>query len=84
MNEKWIPLLVAFGVIVLSAHIALESTRISLEREKLNSNTKELRTLADSLIQKRGTSWMAANSIAPDSIYFVSFGGDTVWYAKSK
>lgn len=75
MNDNWIPLLAAFALIALSVYIVLE-------RQKLDTNTTELKMLADSLIQERGTSWMAANSIAPDSIYFVSFGGDTVWYAK--
>lgn len=43
----------------------------------------DLETRVDSLTQEKGTDWMDANG-APDSIYFVSFAGDTTWYIKSK
>ncbi len=40
------------------------------------------RARVDSLIQERGHSWLDVNSTSPDSIYFISFGGDTTWYIK--
>lgn len=43
----------------------------------------DLETRVDNLTQERGTDWMDANG-TPDSIYFVSFGGDTTWYIKAK
>jgi hypothetical protein len=45
------------------------------------NNVERLNQQFDSLTQSRGSSWIETSG-APDSIYFVSFAGDTTWYRK--
>jgi hypothetical protein len=60
------------GVSVFTSFTLLINHKNEIER---------LNQRADSLTQSRGSSWIEANG-APDSIYFVSFAGDTTWYRK--
>jgi hypothetical protein len=43
----------------------------------------ELEKGYEKLTKERGMSWTQVNGV-PDSIYFVSFKGDTTWYIKIK
>jgi len=46
-------------------------------------DTNDINDRTNNLIQERGENFHKAGS-PPDSVYYVTFGGDSVWYIKKE
>ena len=49
----------------------------------ISDKDKEIDKKLNNLIQERGENFHTAK-FPPDSVYYITFGGDSVWYIKKK
>jgi len=73
-----------FSVIMLILWFSLliYSINLNLILKKTEKTNVDMGRSIDNLIKERGHNWIVVNT-APDSIYFVTWGGDTTWYIKT-
>jgi preprotein translocase subunit YajC len=81
-NNAW-----AIALIIIIAIWIIMTIFISIADDSLQNKRDyrldELEKGYEKLTKERGMSWTQVNGV-PDSIYFVSFKGDTTWYIKIK
>ncbi|MCP4493159.1 MAG: hypothetical protein GY820_38545 [Gammaproteobacteria bacterium] len=75
--KKKIYLILEIAIIAWAVFVSLSDLLGRKEQIEL----KDIEMRMNALTQERTTSWTQSNG-TPDSIYYVSFGGDTTYYLK--
>lgn len=68
-------IVLAVALMFLGIYIIFASKKYS----EIDGQLDSLKTSYSKLIKGRGYYWQSVN-IAPDSIYFINFDKDTIWY----